>query len=64
LFRRSQAALAGYSGVPAEGIIVGNGSNEMLLVLLLALSGQGATLFFGQPTFTVYGLLATGLGAI
>ena len=59
-----KAALAGYSGVPAEGIIVGNGSNEMLLVLLLALSGQGGNVILCQPTFTVYGLLATGLGAI
>ncbi len=58
------AALSRYAGVSAGGIIVGNGSNEMLLVLLLALSGQGRDVILCQPTFTVYRLLVTGLGAV
>jgi histidinol-phosphate aminotransferase len=61
---RLKSALARYTGMPAEGIIVGNGSNEILLVLLLALSGQGRDVVLCQPTFTVYRLLVTGLGAI
>jgi histidinol-phosphate aminotransferase len=59
-----KAKLSGYSGVPAGGIVVGNGSNEMLLVLLLSLAGQGKDVILCQPTFTVYRLLAGGLGAI
>ncbi len=58
------AKLSGYSGVPAGGIIVGNGSNEMLLVLLLSLAGQGKDVILCQPTFTVYRLLAGGLGSL
>jgi histidinol-phosphate aminotransferase len=56
--------LAGYAGVPDEGIMVGNGSNEILLVLLLSLSRQGGDVILCQPTFTVYRLLVTGLGAV
>ena len=56
--------LSGASGVPAGGIMVGNGSNEMLLVLLLALSRQGGDVILCQPTFTLYRLLVTGIGAI
>lgn len=59
-----KAKLSVYSGVPAEGIMVGNGSNEMLLVLLLSLAGRGKDVILCQPTFTVYRLLATGLGAV
>jgi histidinol-phosphate aminotransferase len=59
-----KAKLSAYSGVPAGGIMVGNGSNEMLLVLLLSLASQGKDVILCQPTFTLYRLLAGGLGAI
>jgi histidinol-phosphate aminotransferase len=55
--------LSEYTGVPANGILIGNGSNEMLLVLLLALAGPDRKVVLCQPTFTVYRLLATGVGA-
>lgn len=56
-------ALAAYAGAPRGGVIVGNGSNEMLLVLLLSLVKRETTVVFCQPTFTIYRLLADGLGA-
>ncbi|MDD5674690.1 MAG: histidinol-phosphate transaminase [Chitinivibrionales bacterium] len=55
-------ALGRYLNVPAENICVGNGSNEMLLVLLLALMRPDAPVITCQPTFTVYRLLINGLG--
>jgi histidinol-phosphate aminotransferase len=55
-------ALASYTGVDSDSIIVGNGSNEMLLVLLLSLTGPSRPLITCQPTFTVYRLLASGMG--
>ncbi len=58
-----RALLAEYTGVSAENVIAGNGSNEMLLVLLLALAGKGKKVITVQPTFTVYQLLSRGLGA-
>ena len=56
-------ALGDYAGVDGKGVIVGNGSNEMLLVLLLSLVNSMTTVLFCQPTFTIYRLLASGLGA-
>jgi len=59
-----KAALGAYAGVGAENIIVGNGSNEMLLVLLLSLVEPSRKVIICQPTFTVYRLLARGLGGV
>jgi len=56
-------SLADYSGLEPENVIVGNGSNEMLLVLLLSLAGRMSTVVMCQPTFSVYRLLAAGVGA-
>ncbi|MBN2038324.1 MAG: histidinol-phosphate transaminase [Chitinispirillaceae bacterium] len=56
-------ALAAYVGARPGSVIVGNGSNEMLLVLLLSLTHRDAIVIGCQPTFTVYKLLVTGLGA-
>ena len=55
--------LAQYAGVEPQSVIVGNGSNEMLLVLLLAFAAkaEGAVICF--PTFTVYKLLYDGMGS-
>ncbi|MBN1760395.1 MAG: histidinol-phosphate transaminase [Chitinispirillaceae bacterium] len=58
-----RAQLGEYIGLPAECIIAGNGSNEMLLVLLLALAKKDEPVILCQPTFTVYHLLAEGVGA-
>lgn len=61
---RLKDALAQYTGVSSEGIIAGNGSNEILLVLLLALTQEGDSVYICQPTFTLYSLLAQGLGRV
>ena len=58
-----KAALANYIGTDPAGVVVGNGSNEILLILLMALACGGATVITCQPTFTVYRLLAEGVGA-
>jgi histidinol-phosphate aminotransferase len=58
-----KAKLAAYVNVSPDGVIVGNGSNEMLLVLLLSLSQQDGNVVLCQPTFTLYRLLVMGLGA-
>jgi histidinol-phosphate aminotransferase len=56
-------ALAAYAGAEKGSVIVGNGSNEMLLVLLLSLVNRDSTVVFCEPTFTVYKLLVNGLAA-
>ncbi|MDO5576950.1 MAG: aminotransferase class I/II-fold pyridoxal phosphate-dependent enzyme, partial [Fibrobacter sp.] len=56
-------ALAKYNGVTSKQIIVGNGSNEMLLVLFLALVNKSSNIILCKPTFTVYQMLLDGFGA-
>ncbi len=58
-----KGALAGYAGVKPENVIAGNGSNEILLVLMLSLIHSSSTVIICQPTFTVYRLLANGMGS-
>ena len=55
--------IAIYTGIDPENIIVGNGSNEMLLILFISLLNQKSGLIISQPTFTVYSLLSRGLGS-
>src|SRR5690554_207308 len=56
-------ALADYTGVSSQQIIIGNGSNEMLLVLFLALVNNNSRIILCKPTFTVYQMLVDGFGA-
>ena len=61
-----KAALARYvgvDGIDAENIIVGNGSNEMLLVLMMSFVAKAKSVIICPPTFTVYRLLCDGMGA-
>ncbi len=55
--------LADYIEVSPDCVIAGNGSNEMLLVLMLAVSRANRPIILCQPTFTVHKLLAEGVGA-
>lgn len=56
------AALAEYAGVEPESVLAGNGSNEMLVVLFMALLRREYPVILCQPTFTVYNLLVRALG--
>ena len=58
-----KAALARHVGVSASNVIVGNGSNEMLLTLLLSFAAKAKSVIICPPTFTVYRLLCEGMGA-
>jgi histidinol-phosphate aminotransferase len=55
--------LAKHTGWTPEGILVGNGSNELLQAALLVTLGQGSTVAIPQPTFTLYKLHSTILQA-
>ena len=54
--------LAAFSGWKSEGILVGNGSNELIQALLLVTVEKGKRVVFPQPTFTLYKLMTTILG--
>jgi histidinol-phosphate aminotransferase len=55
--------LAKFTGWPEEGILVGNGSNELIEASLTVTLGPGRSLAIPQPTFTLYKLMATALQA-
>jgi histidinol-phosphate aminotransferase len=55
-------ALASHAGWSADGILVGNGSNEMIEALMLATISPGTRVVIPQPTFTLYALLTRVLG--
>jgi histidinol-phosphate aminotransferase len=54
--------LATFSGWKADGILAGNGSNELIEALLLVTVGPGTRVVIPEPTFTLYALLTKVLG--
>jgi histidinol-phosphate aminotransferase len=56
-------ALAKFTGWHEEGILVGNGSNELIQASLSVTLGPGRRLAMPQPTFTLYKLMARTLQA-
>lgn len=55
--------VAHHAGWLPDGTLLGNGSNDLLQLLFMAVLERGKTLVISQPTFTLYKLLARGLGA-
>lgn len=49
-------------GVGREHLVVGNGTNELLVLLVRALVGEGEAVAFAWPSFVVYRLAAKGCG--
>ncbi len=57
-----QATLARFAGWRPEGVVIGNGSNEIIQALLTMLVAPGAAIVLSEPTFTVYRLMVEALG--
>jgi histidinol-phosphate aminotransferase len=55
--------LADFAGWRKDGVLVGNGSNELLLATLMVIVKDQTPVVFPSPTFTVYNLVAQILGA-
>ena len=55
--------LSKFTGWQEDGILVGNGSNELIQASLSVTLGPGRRLAVPQPTFTLYKLMATTLQA-
>ena len=55
--------VAEFAGWQKDGVLVGNGSNELLQATLMVLVRPRTRVAIPSPTFTVYGLLASILGA-
>jgi histidinol-phosphate aminotransferase len=55
--------LAEFAGWHKDGVLVGNGSNELIQATLMVLVKNGTRVAIPSPTFTVYGLISSVLGA-
>ena len=58
-----RASLAERAAWKKDGVLVGNGSNELLLAALMVLVRERSSVVLPVPTFTVYGLVSQILGA-
>ncbi len=58
------ARLAEFAGWTRDGVLVGNGSNELLQSVLMVLLQERTPIVIPSPTFTVYALIAQILGAL
>ncbi len=56
------ARLSEFAGWVADGIIAGNGSNELIQALLMVTVGPGKRVLICEPTFALYRQIATVLG--
>ncbi len=49
-------------GVPADQLLLGNGSDELIQIVLMAVAGPGVAVMAPVPTFSVYETAARALG--
>lgn len=54
--------LAQFAGWKSDGVIAGNGSNELIHALLMVAIGPGKRVLISEPTFALYRQVATVLG--
>src|SRR5438876_11335842 len=59
--QRLHERLAEFSGWRPDGIIAGNGSNELIQALLMVTVGEGKRVLITEPTFALYRQIATVL---
>src|SRR5437660_8638848 len=60
--QRLHERLAEFSGWRPDGIIAGNGSNELIQALLMVTMGEGKRVLITEPTFALYRQITTVLG--
>ena len=58
-----KAALSKHMGVDEQFLVVGNGSNELLVLIAYATLGPGDEIVYGWPSFIVYPMMAQLTGA-
>jgi histidinol-phosphate aminotransferase len=61
--RELRAALAGYTGVPAENILPGHGADELIDLICRVFTGPGDVVLDCPPTFGMYSFDAALAGA-
>ena len=59
---RLHEKLAAFAGWRADGVVAGNGSNELIQATLMVTVGEGSRVLISEPTFALYRQVATVLG--
>ncbi|MFN2416826.1 MAG: histidinol-phosphate transaminase [Pyrinomonadaceae bacterium] len=54
--------LAAFAGWRADGVVAGNGSNELIQATLMVTVGEGKRVLISEPTFALYRQVTTVLG--
>jgi histidinol-phosphate aminotransferase len=54
--------LAAFAGWRADGVVAGNGSNELIQATLMVTVGEGRRVLISEPTFALYRQVTTVLG--
>src|ERR1044071_6223709 len=54
--------LAAFAGWRADGVVAGNGSNELIQATLMVTVGEGKRVLISEPTFALYRQVAPVLG--
>ncbi|HHY25823.1 MAG TPA: histidinol-phosphate transaminase [Desulfitobacterium dehalogenans] len=60
--RELKEALSRYTGVPVEGILTGNGSDELIQLIMTTFGGENRAVVIHPPTFSMYGAAARVTG--
>ncbi len=60
--RALKESIAKRLNAPIENLIIGNGSDELILLLLQVFCNEGDSISFPDPTFAMYSIIARGLG--
>lgn len=55
--------IARASGVPTDSVLLGNGSDELIGILVAACTGSSGKVLYPTPTFSMYGITSIALGA-
>ncbi len=56
--------IADYCGVSPENIVLGNGSDELIMLLLFSCGGEGKKAAAAEPTFSMYRILSELTGTV
>ena len=59
---RLKGALSEYLGVDAENLVLGNGSDELIGMIIQAFGGSPGIISYPTPTFSMYGIVARSMG--
>lgn len=57
-----KAGLSKWLGVPAVNLLLGNGSDEIIGMIISAFGGSPGLVAYPVPTFSMYGIIARGMG--